>query len=61
MEYPLILISLLFITAGQFLQKLGADKAAVSQSEKPFLDAFLPQILGAVYVTSPCQGYWQER
>ena len=37
MEYPLILISLVFTTAGQFLQKLGANKAAASQSRQNFI------------------------
>lgn len=43
MEYVLILISLLFITGGQLLQKLAANKAMTKPIEMVFLHRILSQ------------------
>lgn len=43
MDYALILVSLLFITGGQLLQKLSASKAVLNPIEKPFLHKILSQ------------------
>lgn len=43
MEYLFILASLFFITAGQLLQKLSADKAIVIPTHKGFFQQILSQ------------------